>query len=75
MWEDGKTHGASGRRVYHLGDAVRIKTGAFAGFPGKIEGINQAKLLLKVAVTIFGRRAPVKLYFTDVEQVSFTEDD
>jgi transcriptional antiterminator NusG len=75
MWEDGKTHGAKGQRVYHLGDTVRIKTGAFASFAGRIEGINQAKMLLKVVVAIFGRRAPVKLYFTDVEKIAFTEDD
>jgi transcriptional antiterminator NusG len=53
---------------------VRIKTGAFASFTGRIEGINQSRLLLKVAVEIFGRHAPAKLSFKDVEQISFTED-
>jgi transcriptional antiterminator NusG len=75
MHEDGKTQGARGRRVYRLGDTVRIKTGVFNSFAGRIEGINQAKMLLKVTVDIFGRRAPVKLYFTDVEQIALTEDD
>jgi transcriptional antiterminator NusG len=78
MQEDGKAHGASRRvvgRIFRLGDTVRIRTGPFASFVGKIEGINQAKMLLKVAVAIFGRSAPAKLYFTDVEKIAFTEDD
>jgi transcriptional antiterminator NusG len=58
-----------GRRVFRLGDAVRIKSGPFSQFTGRVEGINQAKLLLKVIVNIFGRNAPVKLYFTDVEKI------
>ena len=62
------------RRVYRLGDIVRIKTGPFSSFTGRIEGINQSRLLLKVAVEIFGRRAPVKLYFRDVEQIGLTKE-
>jgi transcription termination/antitermination protein NusG len=53
-----------------LGEIVRIKSGPFQSFTGKVEGINQAKSLLKVAVTIFGRTAPIKLRFLDVEKVS-----
>jgi transcriptional antiterminator NusG len=73
MSENGNGHGAK-RRVFTLGDMVRIKTGAFSSFTGKIEGINQSKMLLKVRVTIFGRTTPVKLHFTDVDKVTFTED-
>jgi len=50
-------------RTFRLGDHVRIKAGAFASFAGKIEGINQAKRLLKVVVEIFGRATPIKLKF------------
>ena len=56
--------------VYRLGDVVRIKSGPFAAFTGKIEGINRAKALLKVAVEIFGRVTPVRLKFSDVDKVS-----
>jgi transcription antitermination factor NusG len=28
------------RRIYRLGEIVRIKTGAFGSFAGRIEGIN-----------------------------------
>ena len=58
------------RFTFKLGDAVRIKSGPFASFTGKVEGINQAKSLLKVMVNIFGRARPVKLSFLDVEKVS-----
>jgi len=58
------------RFTFKLGETVRIKCGSFACFTGKVEGINQAKSLLKVAVTIFGRNQPVELRFLDIEKVS-----
>jgi transcription antitermination factor NusG len=57
--------------TFRLGDAVRIKSGAFAAFTGRIEGINRAKRLLKVLIDIFGRTTPTKSKFSDVEKVSF----
>ena len=75
MLESDHARGASRRRVFRLGDAVRIRSGAFASFTGKIEGIIQSKTLLKVRVEIFGRTTPIKLRFTDVGKVAFTEDD
>ena len=57
------------RFVFRLGDTVRIKSGPFASFTAKVEGINQAKSLLKVTVNIYGRTTPVKLRFLDVEKV------
>ena len=61
-----------GPQTFRLGDVVRIKTGAFAAFNGRIEGINQSKRLLKVRVEIFGRERPIKLGYADVEKVSFS---
>jgi transcriptional antiterminator NusG len=58
------------RFTFRLGDTVRIKSGPFASFTGKVEGINQAKSLLKVTVNIFGRVHPVNLRFLDIEKVS-----
>jgi transcription termination/antitermination protein NusG len=58
------------RFTFRLGETVRIKSGPFASFTGKVEGINQAKSLLKVMVNIFGRAKPVKLRILDVEKVS-----
>ena len=58
------------RFTFKLGDTVRIKSGPFTSFTGKVEGINQTKSLLKVMVNIFGRAKPVTLRFLDVEKVS-----
>jgi len=56
--------------IIRLGDTVRIKSGPFASFTGTVEGVNQAKSLLKVKVNIFARAKSVKLRFLDVEKVS-----
>lgn len=58
------------RFTFRLGETIRIKSGPFTSFTGKVEGINQAKSLLKIRVNIFGRPQPVKLRFLDVEKVS-----
>jgi transcriptional antiterminator NusG len=63
------------RQVFRLGDAVRVRSGPFASFTGRVEGINQSKLLLKVVVNVFGRATPLKLRFADVEKISGTEDE
>ena len=59
------------RQTFRLGDTVRILSGPFVSFTGKIEGINQDKALLKVKVAIYGRHKPIKLNFSDVERVGF----
>ena len=56
-------------RAFRLGDTVRILSGPFVSFTGRIEGINQAKALLKVKVAIYGRDNPIKLSFSDVEKI------
>jgi transcriptional antiterminator NusG len=53
---------------------VRIKDGPFQAFTGRIEGINQARRLLKVKVNIYGRAQPAKLKFSEVEKVKFAKD-
>jgi transcription antitermination factor NusG len=57
--------------IYRVGDMVRIKSGPFANFPGRVDGINQSKSLLKVAVEIFGRVTPVKVNFSEAEKLPF----
>jgi len=57
-------------QIFRLGDTVRVVYGPFGSFTGKIEGINQAKSLLKIKVAIFGRDKPLKLNFRAVERVS-----
>jgi len=60
-----------GPQTFRLGDTVRVRSGPFASFNGKIEGINQSKRLLKVRIEIFGREHPLKLGYNEVETVSF----
>jgi len=57
-------------QTFRLGDTVRIVSGPFVSFIGRIEGINQARALLKIKVAIYGRNNPIKLSFSDVEKVS-----
>ena len=60
-----------GPQTFRLGDTVRVLSGPFASFTGRIEGINQARRLLKVRVEIFGRETPLKLAYKEVEKVTF----
>jgi len=55
------------KRIFRLGDEVRIKSGPFASFTARITGINQAKAMLRVLVMIFGRAKPIALKYSDVE--------
>ena len=57
-------------QTFRLGDTVRIVSGPFVSFKGKIEGINQGKAILKVKVAIYGRQDSIKLNFSDVEKIS-----
>jgi transcriptional antiterminator NusG len=60
-------------QTFRLGDTVRVRSGPFAAFAGKIEGINQSKRLLKVRVKIFGRTTHIKLEYSDLEVVTFVD--
>jgi ferredoxin len=57
-------------QIFRVGDTVRIVSGPFVSFTGKIEGINQSKALLHVKIAIYGRNTPIRLNFSDVEVVS-----
>ena len=43
----GTRGGKNSRFTFRLGDTVRIKSGPFAAFTGKVEGINQARSFSK----------------------------
>ncbi|HBB97677.1 MAG TPA: hypothetical protein DC054_20030 [Blastocatellia bacterium] len=60
---------------YSVGEMVRIKSGAFQCFTGRIEMVDQDKATLKVIVKIFARTEPIELEFLDVEKITFTEEE
>jgi transcription termination/antitermination protein NusG len=60
---------------YEINEVVRIKSGPFASFTGKVEEVQEDKMILKVTVTIFGRATPVELNFLDVEKVTFADEE
>lgn len=59
---------------FEAGQTVRIRTGAFAAFTGRVEEVRVETGTLTVAVRIFGRTTPIELPFRDVEKVEFTRD-
>jgi transcriptional antiterminator NusG len=54
--------------TFRVGDTVRVKSGPFALFRGRVEGINQARSLVKVSVRILGETTALKLRFADIEK-------
>ena len=68
-WFLRRNENARGKQMFRLGDRVRLKSEPFAAFTGEIEGINQAKQLLKINLTIFDQTETVKVKFSEVEKV------
>lgn len=54
---------------FQAGDVVKIKDGAFDGFEGTIDGIDDANGKITVLIEIFGRSTPVDLEYWQVERV------
>jgi transcriptional antiterminator NusG len=52
---------------FKTGDAVKVIDGPFNNFNGFVQEVNEEKMKLKVMVSIFGRKTPVELDFSQVE--------
>ncbi len=52
---------------FKVGDAVKVIDGPFNNFSGFVQEVNEEKMKLKVMVSIFGRKTPVELDFSQVE--------
>ena len=52
---------------FHIGEPVKVISGPFNNFSGFVQEVNEEKMKLKVMVSIFGRKTPVELDFSQVE--------
>jgi transcriptional antiterminator NusG len=52
---------------FRVGDPVRVMDGPFNTFSGFVQEVNQEKTKLKVMISIFGRKTPIELDFSQVE--------
>lgn len=52
---------------FSIGDPVRVVEGPFYNFSGTVQEINKERMKLKVMVSIFGRKTPIELDFSQVE--------
>jgi transcription termination/antitermination protein NusG len=53
--------------IFRTGDFVKIIDGPFNNFSGVIQEVNEEKMKIKVMVSIFGRKTPVEIDFTQAE--------
>jgi transcriptional antiterminator NusG len=58
---------AHAKPKFDRGDRVKVKDGTFAGMEGEVKDLLEAKGLVRVELTIFGRPVPVELEYWQVE--------
>jgi transcriptional antiterminator NusG len=57
------------RTTWEKGQVVRVNSGPFGDFTGKIEEVNEQREKLRVLISLFGRDTPVELDFNQVEKI------
>jgi len=53
---------------FEKGDFVKVVSGPFVNFNGTINEIHLERMKVKVMVSIFGRKTPIELDFTQIER-------
>lgn len=53
---------------FEKGELVKVISGPFVSFSGTINEINLERMKVKVMVSIFGRKTPIELDFTQIER-------
>lgn len=57
------------RVAFQVGDVVRVISGPFQNFDGRIDDVNIERGKLRVVISMFGRETPVELDFEQVEKI------
>jgi transcriptional antiterminator NusG len=52
-----------------VGQNIRVRSGAFDGFIGVVDEIDEARGKLRVLISMFGRETPLELEFNQVEKL------
>lgn len=60
---------ATPKPSWQKGDLVRVISGPFANFEGRVEEVNLGRETMKVMISLFGRETPVELSYTEVEKI------
>ncbi|MCU0640608.1 MAG: transcription termination/antitermination protein NusG [Candidatus Margulisbacteria bacterium] len=56
--------------AFEKGEGVRVISGAFRGYTGSVDEINEEKGKLKVLINIFGRDTPVEVNFEHAQKIN-----
>jgi transcriptional antiterminator NusG len=66
---EGKETAVAVKPKFDRGDRVKVREGTFSGMEGEVKELLEAKNLVRVELTIFGRPVPVELEYWQVEVV------
>ena len=57
------------KKIWEKGQVVRVTSGPFEDYTGKIDEVNDQKSTLRVLISLFGRDTPTELDFNQVEKI------
>ena len=53
----------------HPGDSVKVINGAFEGFMGTVEEVNEEKETIRAKISMMGRDVPTELEFSQIDKI------